>query len=118
MADCFFPQQHAGLCRRRRAAATGGHPLHLLLSLSYPTLAERFLHAALHLKQKVVNETCNKRWRAAAAAGAAGDFTICTGALGTAFLLFRAYRVTADRADLATCAEIVATCDAAFMGEE
>ena len=51
---------------------------------------------------------------------AAGDITLYTGALGTALLLFRAYSVTGDRADLANCAEIVAACDAASApaGEE
>ena len=44
---------------------------------------------------------------------AAEDFTLYTGALGTALLVFRAYSATGDRADLATCAEIVAACDAA-----
>jgi hypothetical protein len=61
-----------------------------------------------------VHETLEKQRRAA------GDFTLYTGALGTALLLFRAYSVTGHRADLATCAEIVAACDAAsaLAGEE
>ncbi|RLM73539.1 hypothetical protein C2845_PM15G15390 [Panicum miliaceum] len=110
------------------AELSSSSSLHTLLSLPYPALSARFLHAALQLKQKatdyvpplprlhaavrssarvVVRETWEKQRRAA------GDFTLYTGALGTALLLFRAYSVTGDRADLATCAEIVAACDAA-----
>jgi len=44
-----------------------------------------------------------------------GDFTLYTGALGTALLLFRAFLITGDRANLATCIEIVSACEA---GEE
>ncbi|KAL6903742.1 hypothetical protein ACP4OV_004555 [Aristida adscensionis] len=55
----------------------------------------------------VVRETWEKQQQRADAGAAARDFTLYTGALGTALLLFRAYRVTGDRADLATCAEIV-----------
>ncbi|CAN6249463.1 unnamed protein product [Urochloa humidicola] len=120
MADRFFPNDLPGYVEEAAAPAPAVEPsssssLHTLLSLPYPALADRFLHAALQLKQKVVHETWEKQRRRPA-----GDFTLYTGALGTALLLFRTYLATGDRADLATCAEIVAACDAASAaaGEE
>lgn len=41
------------------------------------------------------------------------DFTLYSGTLGTAFLLFKAYQVNHNRDDLALCAEIVKACDSA-----
>ncbi|KAL6651089.1 hypothetical protein ACP70R_010014 [Stipagrostis hirtigluma subsp. patula] len=121
MADRFFPNDMPNYVAEGAApppAADGpSSSLHALLSLPYPALADRFLRAALQLKQKVVHETWEKKKKQRAGA-AAGDFTLYTGALGTALLLFRAYQFTGDRADLATCAEIVAACDAASEGEE
>ncbi|PAN39810.2 hypothetical protein PAHAL_7G229700 [Panicum hallii] len=129
MADRFFPNDMPGYVEEEAAPApaaelSSSSSLHTLLSLPYPALAARFLHAALQLKQKATDcmpplprlhaATLEKQRRAA------GDFTLYTGALGTALLLFRAYSVTGHRADLATCAEIVAACDAAsaLAGEE
>ncbi|KAF8704038.1 hypothetical protein HU200_031523 [Digitaria exilis] len=133
MADRFFPNDMPGYVEEAASPAPAANlssssSLHTLLSLPYPALADRFLNAALNLNQKatdytpplprlhtaVVQETWEKQ------RPAAGDFTLYTGALGTALLLFRGYLVTGDRADLATCAEIVAACDAASApaGEE
>ncbi|KAL6975818.1 LanC-like protein gcl2, variant 2 [Sarracenia purpurea var. burkii] len=39
------------------------------------------------------------------------DFTLYCGALGTAFLLFKAYQVTNNKDDLTLCSEIVKACD-------
>lgn len=44
------------------------------------------------------------------------DFTLYSGVLGTAYLLFRAYLVTANKTDLALCSEIVKACDFASFG--
>lgn len=44
------------------------------------------------------------------------DYTLYTGALGTAFLLFKAYQVTGDKNDLALCSEIIKACDSASQG--
>lgn len=44
------------------------------------------------------------------------DFTLYTGALGTAFLLFKAYQVSKDQNDLIACSEIVKACDSASRG--
>lgn len=39
------------------------------------------------------------------------DFTLYSGALGTAFLLFKAYQVDKTKNDLGLCLEIVKACD-------
>lgn len=68
MADRFFPNNMPGYADEGAppppaAAAAAAIPstysssLHHLLSLPYPDLADRFLHAALHLKQKVNSST-------------------------------------------------------------
>lgn len=44
------------------------------------------------------------------------DYSLYTGALGTAFLLFKAYQVGKDRNDLALCSEIISACDFASRG--
>nr|CAB3494296.1 unnamed protein product [Digitaria exilis] len=44
------------------------------------------------------------------------DYTLYTGALGTAFLLFKSFQVTGDRGDLALAADIVHACDDASRG--
>jgi len=41
------------------------------------------------------------------------DYTLYTGALGTAYLLFKAYQVTKDGNDLNLCSEIVEACHSA-----
>ena len=41
------------------------------------------------------------------------DYALYTGALGTAFLLFKAYQITNNRDDLNVCSEIVKACDSA-----
>lgn len=81
-----------------------------LLSMPYPSLSERFKRAALDLKETIVMET----W------GVTGqqvqDFTLYCGALGTAFLLFKAYQVTDNKSDLALCSQVVKACDSASFG--
>lgn len=39
------------------------------------------------------------------------DYTLYTGALGTAFLLFKAYQETKDKRDLLVCSEIIKACE-------
>jgi hypothetical protein len=41
------------------------------------------------------------------------DYTLYTGALGTAYLLFKAFQVTQNEKDLKLCSEIVKACDSA-----
>lgn len=44
------------------------------------------------------------------------DFSLYTGALGTAYLLFKAYLVSQDWNDLKLCSQIVQGCDYASRG--
>ncbi|KAF4367129.1 lanC-like protein GCL2 [Cannabis sativa] len=78
-----------------------------LLSLPYKTLLDTLKTYALDLKQTVVRET----W------GLSGkrihDYTVYTGTLGTAYLVFKAYQVTKNHNDLKLCLEIVQACDSA-----
>ncbi|EHA8591990.1 putative LanC-like protein GCL2 [Cocos nucifera] len=85
--------------------------LHKLLYLPYPKAADELLRAALDLKEKVVKKTWVRYGRRAK------DFTLYTGALGTAFLLFKAYQVTNNRNDLSLCSEIIRACDFASQGD-
>ena len=41
------------------------------------------------------------------------DYTLYTGALGTALLAFKAYQVTKNHTDLQLCSDIVKACDSA-----
>lgn len=41
------------------------------------------------------------------------DYTVYTGALGTAYLLFKAYQITNNKDDLYLCSEIIKACDTA-----
>lgn len=41
------------------------------------------------------------------------DYTVYTGALGTAYLALKAYQVTKNPGDLKLCLEIVNACDSA-----
>lgn len=41
------------------------------------------------------------------------DFTLYSGALGTALLLLKAHEVTSNHIDLSLCAQIVKACDQA-----
>ncbi|XP_024994104.1 lanC-like protein GCL2 [Cynara cardunculus var. scolymus] len=83
-----------------------------LLSMPYPTLSARLKSAAIDLKQTVVGKTWgftlerNRR---------ISDFTLYTGALGTAFLLFKSFQVTDNRNDLNLCSEIIKACDPASL---
>ncbi|XP_062201471.1 lanC-like protein GCL2 isoform X2 [Phragmites australis] len=115
MADRFFPNDFPDFV----AEASGGDGqgcvdrrvgLRGLLSLPYPRLSDRLLRAALRLKDKVVEETWGKAGRQVT------DYTLYTGALGTALLLFKSFQVTGDRGDLALAADIVRACDATSRG--
>lgn len=69
--------------------------------LSLPS--ETFLRAAISLKDKVVEETWNRRDQVV-------DPTVYTGLLGTAFTCLRSYEVTGCRNDLLLCSDIIDTC--------
>ncbi|KAF2285997.1 hypothetical protein GH714_009579 [Hevea brasiliensis] len=114
MADRYFPNEMPPYLPETTTAAsdeavteTSKDSLAKLLSLPYYTLSERLKTSALELKRMVVMET----W------GLSGkrvhDYTIYTGALGTAYLLFKAYQATNNENDLKLCSEIVKACDSA-----
>ncbi|KAF6983642.1 hypothetical protein CFC21_001792 [Triticum aestivum] len=111
MADRFFPNDLPDFVAE---APDGGDPpaagLRGLLSLPYPRLSDRLLRAALRLKDKVVQETWTRT------GGQVTDYTLYTGALGTALLLFKSFQVTGDRRDLNLASDIVQACDAASLG--
>lgn len=77
------------------------------LSIPYATLSKRLMRAALDLKETLVIET----W------GLSGqilqDFTLYSGVLGTAFLLFKSYQLNNNVNDLNLASQIVKACDSA-----
>ncbi|XP_009767466.1 lanC-like protein GCL2 isoform X2 [Nicotiana tabacum] len=85
-------------------------PLSKLLHLPYRTVCQKLKSAAQDLKETIVKET----W--VCKGGRVSDYTLYTGALGTAFLLFKAYQVTRDNNDLALCSHIIKACDSASHG--
>ncbi|KAJ7948625.1 LanC-like protein [Quillaja saponaria] len=111
MADRYFrnemPDFVAETTGEETASERAKDSLTNLLSLPYRTVTERFQRAALNFKELVERET----W------GLSGkrvqDFTLYTGALGTAYLAFKAYLVTKNENDLKLCSDIVKACDSA-----
>ncbi|XWS52036.1 hypothetical protein CRYUN_Cryun11dG0032800 [Craigia yunnanensis] len=108
MADRFFPNEMPDFVAE--TTVTGGttkDSLTNLLSVPYKTLSDKLKTSALDLKETVVRET----W------GLSGnrvqDYTLYTGALGTAYLVFKAYLVTENENDLKLCSDIVKACDSA-----
>ncbi|XP_008809400.1 lanC-like protein GCL2 [Phoenix dactylifera] len=110
MADRFFHNEMPAFVEEKEGILAPSS-LHSLLYLSYPKTADKLLRAALDLKEKVVKETWVRFGRRAK------DFTLYTGALGTAFLLFKAYQVTNNRGDLSLCSEIIRACDVGSQGD-
>lgn len=108
MADRFFinemPDSVAEI-----ATEEAEDSLMKLLSMPYATLSERFKRAALDLKETVVIETWGLSRQQVQ------DFTLYSGALGTAFLLFKSYLVANNKNDLNLCSEIVKACDSASL---
>ncbi|XP_058779886.1 lanC-like protein GCR2 [Vicia villosa] len=115
MADRFFPNDLPPFMAETThedeipSDTPTPHSLTSLLSLPYQSLASKLQAAALHLKQSVVSET----W------GSSGnrvkDYTLYTGVLGTAYLVFKAYEVTKNLDDLNLCLKIVKACDSASV---
>nr|XP_043612767.1 lanC-like protein GCL2 [Erigeron canadensis] len=88
----------------------GDNSLLNLLSLPYVTLSEKLKTRALDLKQTIVAETWESTGKNIE------DFSLYTGTLGTAFLLFKSYQVTNNKSDLDLCSEIIKACDSASLG--
>ncbi|KAJ1294975.1 hypothetical protein BS78_01G187900 [Paspalum vaginatum] len=115
MADRSFPNDFPDFVAETEPPGGDGEghrptELRALLSLPYNRLSDRFVRAARRLKDKVVEETWVKAGRQVT------DYTLYTGALGTALLLFKSFQVTGDRRDLALAADIVRACDEASRG--
>ncbi|KAJ1694144.1 hypothetical protein LUZ63_010842 [Rhynchospora breviuscula] len=110
MADRFFPNEMPDFVEETEGAAATGSSLTRLLSLPYPKLSDKLLKAGLDLKEKIVMETWIRTGQRVT------DYTLYTGALGTAFLLFKSYQVTKNQRDLSLCAEIIKACDTASKG--
>ncbi|KAL6543254.1 LanC-like protein gcl2 [Orobanche hederae] len=111
MADRFFLNEMPDyIPESPTIQSSASDSLTELLHLPYKTLSELLKKAALDLKDTVVKET----W--VAKGKLVSDFTLYTGALGTAFLLFKAYQVTGDKNDLALCSDIIKACESASIG--
>lgn len=112
MADRYFPNKLPGFVSESAANETSdaeatGDSLTKLLCLPYRTLSERLTASALDIKDTVVRQTWGLSGRRLQ------DYTLYTGALGTAFLVFKAYQITQNENDLALCSEIIKACDTA-----
>ncbi|CAH2036528.1 unnamed protein product [Thlaspi arvense] len=83
-----------------------------LLSLPYRSFSEKLRRYALSLKDTVVRETWERSGKRV------GDYTLYTGVLGTAYLLFKSYQVTRNEEDLKLCSEIVESCYVASRDSE
>ncbi|XP_018851069.1 lanC-like protein GCR2 [Juglans regia] len=111
MADRFFtnelPDFVEETAENEAASERTSDSLSKLLHLPYRSLSERFKTSALDLKEAVVRETWGLN------AKRVHDYTLYTGALGTAYLVFKAYQVTKNQNDLKLCSELVKACDSA-----
>ncbi|XP_059444573.1 lanC-like protein GCR2 isoform X1 [Corylus avellana] len=111
MADRFFPNEMpdfvAEAAEDESASGRAKDSLTRLLHLPYKSLSERLQKLALDLKEAVVRET----W--GLSAKRVHEYTLYTSALGTAYLLFKAFQVTQNENDLKLCSEIVKACDSA-----
>ncbi|KAK4369149.1 hypothetical protein RND71_012941 [Anisodus tanguticus] len=110
MADRYYPNEMPDLSIQEMAPENAKDSLSKLLSLPYDTISQRLKQDAINLKDEVVRET----W--AAKGRSVHDYSLYTGTLGTAYLLFRSYQVTENKDDLAHCSEIIRACDAACGG--
>ncbi|KAH6764298.1 G protein coupled receptor [Perilla frutescens var. hirtella] len=112
MADRFFPNEMPDYIPETHSASASASAdsLTRLLHLPLKTLSDRLNTDALAIKDTVVKESwlgLGKRVR---------DFSLYTGAMGIAFLLFKAYQVTGDKTDLALSSRIIQACQAASRG--
>ncbi|KAL4566869.1 hypothetical protein LXL04_030995 [Taraxacum kok-saghyz] len=112
MADRFLPNQMPEFIQEQDPPPpeTTTDPLTTTLSLPYTTFSDKLKIAALDLKETIVSETWGK------SAKRLNDYTLYTGALGTAFLVYKAYKVTHNKKDLNLCKDILKACDSASYG--
>ncbi|KAI3919025.1 hypothetical protein MKW92_025029 [Papaver armeniacum] len=106
MADRFFANEMPEFIdETSNIAETTENSLLKLLSLPYSLLSEKLKEKSLGLKGTIVRETWGHGGRRVQ------DFTVYTGSLGIAYLLFKSYQVTNNKNDLNLCSEIVQDCD-------
>ncbi|KAI3835051.1 hypothetical protein MKX03_020345 [Papaver bracteatum] len=106
MADRFFSNEMPEFIdETSNIAEATGNSLLKLLSLPYSPLSEKLKEKSLGLKETIVRETWGHGGRRVQ------DFTVYTGSLGIAYLLFKSYQVTNNKNDLSLCSEIVQDCD-------
>lgn len=141
MADRFFPNVMPDFVSETPSSASaheaGSDALLRLLATPYSYLSEHFKRTALDLKETVLSlsllgvrdrrkmgfplffcalSVCvNVSQIAIETWGVSGqhvrDFTLYSGTLGTAFLLFKSYQVAKNTNDLMLCSQIVKACD-------
>ncbi|XP_076939260.1 lanC-like protein GCR2, partial [Bidens hawaiensis] len=107
MADRFFNNNLPEFITEQDPPPPPETTANHLLYLPYNSFSDQLKHAALDLKQTIVKETWGK---------SGNDYSLYTGDLGTALLVFKAYKVTHDKKDLDLCNEIVKACDSASFG--
>ncbi|CAI9283626.1 unnamed protein product [Lactuca saligna] len=112
MADRFYPNEMPEFIKEEEPPPpeTTTNPLTKTLSLPYNLFSDQLKRAAFDLKHTIVSETwgnTGKRLK---------DYTLYTGALGTAFMVFKAYKVTHTKKDLDLCKDILKACDSASFG--
>ncbi|KNA07455.1 hypothetical protein SOVF_171740 [Spinacia oleracea] len=116
MADRFFPNDMLNYIPEATVIASSlpesGDSLTRLLHLPYKSVCEILKKTALVIKDAVVRETWTKSGKRVQ------DYSLYTGALGTALLLFKAYQVTNNKGDLALSSEIIKACDSASRGSK
>ncbi|KVH99114.1 LanC-like protein, eukaryotic, partial [Cynara cardunculus var. scolymus] len=112
MADRFFPNELPEFIKEDDPPPpeTTTNTLLKTLSLPHNTFSDKLKRTAFVLKETIVTETwgnIGKRLK---------DYTLYTGALGTAFLVFKAYQVSHNKKDLKLCKDILKACDSASHG--
>ncbi|KAJ6383453.1 hypothetical protein OIU78_026855 [Salix suchowensis] len=112
MADRFFPNLMPSFVKediQEEDKVTDEDSLMKLLSTPYTSLSKQFQRSGLDLKEKIVMETWGLSGQAM------HDFTLYSGNLGTALLLYKSYQVNSNESDLFLCLEIVKACDSASL---
>ncbi|KAK9044003.1 hypothetical protein V6N11_072326 [Hibiscus sabdariffa] len=110
MADRFFPNVLPDfVAETSQHEEEMGNALIKLLSMPYSSLSQQFKRTALDLKETITLET----W--GVTAQNVSDFTLYCGTLGSAFLLFKSYRLTDNANDLSLCLAMVDACNSASL---
>ncbi|KAK1549692.1 hypothetical protein Q3G72_006308 [Acer saccharum] len=110
MADRFFPNEMLDFVPETSTSTsttTTKDSLTNLLCVPYKTLSDTLKNSAFAVQQTVVNET----W--VLSGNRVQDYSLYTGALGTAYLVFKAYQFTQNETHLKLCSHIVKACDSA-----